>query len=203
MGFDPNTYKEPVKSNYLDLQDGANTIRLLVDTKSDQMKIGYEYWTMQNVDGVMKPRPTRVAEDAPLPMDEIVTNKFGNLNYSFFWAMPVYSFENEKIMIWCVKQATIRKAMIATIKNAKWGNPTAYNFQVVKEKDKDGKTTYTVTPEPKEKLETKIILDFNKLNLNMDTWMAGKDPFEVKGNAVKIADEVAAGLEAEKVFGGK
>ncbi len=61
---------------------------------------------------------------------------------------------------------------------------------LVKEKDKDGKTFYTVTPEPKEELNPKIIKDFKKLDLDMDIWMACKDPFETKNDTQKINDEI-------------
>ena len=196
MGFDPNSYKEPVKTNYLKLQEGANTIRTLVDTTSDQFKTGWEYWTAQLIEGQPKDRPTRITEDEQIPLDEVVLNKFtGKPNYTFFWAFPVYSFENEKVMIFECTQATVRRAILANRKNPKWGDITEYNFQVVGEKNKDGKVSYTTSPEPKEELLPKILKDFKAMNLDMDTWMAGNDPFAVKTAGQKIADEVVEGLK--------
>ena len=75
MSFLPDGYKEPVKSNYMSFQDGTNAFRVLADAK-----IGWEYWTEAIVDGVKKSQPHRVTKEETIPISEVITNKFGNLN---------------------------------------------------------------------------------------------------------------------------
>lgn len=172
MGFLPTDYKEPVQSNYMDFVEGENSFRVL-----DSATVGWEYWTEVYVDGEKKNRPVRVGEYESIPLGDVVVNKFGNLNLSFFWAFPVWNFSAQKVQILTVKQKTVRNGMLSYINNKKWGDPTEYTFVVTKGKDESGKTNYTVIAEPKEKLDPKILAKYKALNLDMSVWMAGKDPF--------------------------
>jgi len=172
MAFLPSNYKEPVQSNYMDFDEGDNTFRVL-----DSAVLGYEYWVDKNVDGQMKPRPIRVKEFDSIPLGDVNTNKYGNLNFSFFWAFPVYNFDAQRIQILTIKQKTIRRVMEKNIKNPKWGDPTTYNFVVTREKDDSGKTVYSVTTEPKEKLDKSILDKFADMKLDMQVWFASEDPF--------------------------
>ena len=187
--FLPEGYKEPVKSNYMKFQDGSNVFRVLAPAT-----VGWEYWTEEVVDGVKKNTPHRVTKEETIPMDKVVVNKFGNLNVSFFWAFPVYNWSADRIQILQITQAGIRKDITAYVKNAKWGNPTAYNLEVTKSKEGD-KTVYGVLAEPKEELPKEIQDKFSSMKIDMDEWMKGGEPFslgskEEKIDTKKIADQV-------------
>lgn len=191
--FLPQGTKEPTKTNYFKFQDGSNVFRVLAPAV-----VGWEYWTDAYIDGQKKPTPHRVKEEQAIPISEVTTNKFGNLNISYFWAFPVWNVQAEKIQILELTQASIRKAMLAYIQNPKWGSPTNYNIEVIKGKTADGKVEYGVIAEPKEPLDPKVIQKFKDMKLDMNVWMAGGDPFagQVKEaenvflDTKKIADEV-------------
>ena len=88
--------------------------------------------------------------------------------------------------------------MTGSIKNVKWGDPKTYNFVV--NQDKDRKPMYMVSTEPKEELDKNILTRFKSMNIDMDVWMKGEDPFsDSKTDGVdgdKLADDVLEGIEA-------
>jgi len=171
-GFLPDDYNEPSRSNYMSFNDGTNTFRVL-----DHAVIGWEYWTEETIDGKIKNTPHRVKEEDSIPVEKVITNKFGNLNINFFWAFPVYNFDDKRIQILEITQKTIRKAIKGFVDNKKWGDPKDYNFEVTREKTPEGKTEYSVIAEPKEALDPTIIEQFKNMKLDMKVWMSGGDPF--------------------------
>jgi len=198
MSFLPKDFKEPVQSNYMDFEEGDNTFRAL-----DSATVGWEYWVERVIDGKTVNRPVRVKEHDSIPLNEVVEDRYGKLNYSFFWAFPVYSFDNRKIQILTIKQKTVRRPMLKSINNPKWGDPKDYNFVVSRDKDENGKTVYTVTTEPKEKLDSNILEKYKSMNIDMEVWMKGEDPFknvsqeEVGVDTGEVADEAFEALASE------
>lgn len=172
MSFLPKDYAEPTMSPYMDFMPGENVFRIL-----GEATLGWEYWTEAFADGQKKSRPTRVKEYDQIPLAEVVTNKFGNLNLSFFWAFPVYNFKAKRVQLLTIKQKTIRAGITGYVNNTKWGDPTAYNLVVTRAEGDSGKTEYSVIAEPKEALDPAILKKFKAMDVNMDAWMAGKDPF--------------------------
>jgi hypothetical protein len=189
MTFLPKDFKEPTQSNYMDFQEGDNTFRVL-----DEAVLGWEYWRNQTIDGEIKARPVRVKEEGQIPVGEVLEGKYG-LQIYFFWAFPVFNFNDNRIQILVIKQKTVRRGMLGFIRNAKWGDPKDYNFVVTRGKDESGKTIYTVMTEPKEALDKKIIENYKKLNLDMQIWFACGDPFSKKEQIVTpetVTSEVVA-----------
>jgi len=184
--FLPNDYKEPVKSNYMSFEEGDNTFRVL-----DSATIGYEYWREEVIDGKRVGRPVRVKEEEAIPLAEVMENIYGDLSINFFWAFPVYNFEARKIQILTIKQKTVRRGMIKSIKNPKWGDPKNYNFVVSRDKDESGKTVYTVGVEPKEPLDKSILDRFKSMKIDMNEWMKSKDPFVNFKDENEVSDEEA------------
>ncbi len=182
MPFLSEDYKEPVKSNYMTFEDGENTFRVLGEALT-----GWEYWTNKNVDGQIKPRPVRVKEEDQIQVGDILEGKYGPQLY-FFWAFPVYNFNANRVQILVIKQKTIRRAIYGYIKNTKWGDPQNYNFVVTKIKDGD-KIDYTVMPEPKEVLDSKIIERFKSLKIDMNEWFKCNDPFTAQKNENKATSK--------------
>lgn len=168
--FLPQDYKEPVTTNYMEFEDGDNTFRVL-----DNAITGWEYWSNKMVDGELKARPTRVKEEESIPVADVLEGKYG-LQIYYFWTFPVFNFSANRIQILVVKQKSVRRGMIGYIKNPKWGDPKQYNFVVTKIKNGD-KTEYSVQVEPKEKLDQSVLNRFKSMNLDLQVWMAGDDPF--------------------------
>lgn len=171
MSFLPNGYKEPVNSNYMEWEEGDNTFRVL-----DSAITGWEYWTNKMVDGEMKGRPVRVKDEDQIPVGDVLEGKYG-LQIYYFWTFPVYNFNASKIQILVVKQKSVRKGMKKSVDNPKWGDPKTYNFVV--NKDSSVKPVeYSVNPEPKDELDPAIIKRFKGMNLDLNVWMRGDDPFK-------------------------
>lgn len=197
MTFLPNDYPgEPVESNYMSFEEGENTFRIL-----GSAKVGWEFWVdsgKRRDNGDIIGEPVRVKKEDEIPIAKVLEGKYG-LNYSFFWAFPVYSFDNRKIQILTVKQKTVRRPMEKYIKNPKWGSPTNYNFVVSRDKDESGKTFYIVGVEPKEKLDQTILDRFKNMNIDMQVWFECDDPFTTQ-EAQNEAEEPVKTEEVKDVI---
>ena len=181
--FLPKNYKEPVESNYMSFEEGDNTFRVL-----GQATIGWEYWKEVVIEGKTVNRPVRVKKHDAIPLAEVVINKYGNLNLSFFWAFPVYNFDAKKIQILTVKQKTVRRGMKKYIKNPKWGDPINYSFVI--SRDQEEKPMYSVGVEPKEALDKKILKRFNGMSIDMTVWMNSDDPFKSNDDSNDDAEPI-------------
>lgn len=186
MPFLPEDYSEPTTSQYMDFAPGENVFRVLGDAT-----LGWEYWREEVIDGVNKARPRRVKEYDSIPLGEVVVNKFGNLNLSFFWAMPVYNFGAKRIQWLNIKQKTVRDGISGYVRNKKWGDPKQYNLVVTRSEDNTGRTEYTVIAEPKDELDPAILKKFKSMEIHPEAWMQGGNPFD------SVTDQTASSL-AEK-----
>ena len=169
-------YKEPVKSNYMKFSAGSNRLRIL-----GPAKVGYEYWTHKTINGEVKDVSVRVTKEETIPMSEVITDKYGNLAVKYFWAFVVYNYDAERIQILQVTQKSVREGMQKFLDNKVWGKvvPGEYIFDVNQGKKADGKPEYSVIAEPKTEINEEIITKFKRTLIDMDAWMAGKDPFAV------------------------
>lgn len=170
--FLPSDYREVTSSNYMRLQDGTNTFRVL-----SHAIVGQEYWKI--VDG--KKTPIRVRQGVAISMTDL--NDFDEKGQvkmpKPFWSFVVYNKNESKIQILELTQKTVKTAIKSLIDNPKWGDPTAYDINIVKEGQKF-ETTYTVTPDPKEELDKAIIKQYEDMNINLEALFDGADPFNSK-----------------------
>lgn len=190
MSFLPVDYKEPVTSSYMKFEDGDNTFRILGSFEDDTAIMGFEYW--KNVDG--KKKPFRVTRDTSVPITELEElDDYGQLKMPvFFWALPVWNVQAEKVQILEITQKTIRQAIESLARNKKWGDPKEYDIVVARTKE-GGKVSYSVTPDPKEKLDSKVLDQYKALNINILALFEGGNPFQStvdEFDSNKIADEV-------------
>lgn len=178
--FLPEGYKEPTKSNYMKFAPGSNRFRIL-----GSAKVGYEYWTKKNIDGTDKDVSVRVTKEESIPMAEVVTDKYGNLAVKYFWAFVVYNYDAERIQILQITQKSVREGMQNFLDKAIWGKvvPGEYVFDVNQGKKADGKPEYSVIAEPKTEVEKEVLTKLERTLIDMDAWMAGKDPFAVTGGS--------------------
>jgi len=165
-------YKEPTKSNYMKFLPGSNRFRIL-----GTAKVGWEYWTK----GTDKDISVRVTKEESIPMAEVMTDKYGNLAVKYFWAFVVYNYDAERIQILQVTQKSVREGMQNFLDKAIWGKvvPGEYVFDVNQGKKADGKPEYSVIAEPKTEVEKEVLTKLERTLIDMDAWMAGKDPFAV------------------------
>lgn len=177
--YDQNEqYDIPSTSNYLKFEEGDNRFRILGAFSEKTAIQGLGYW--KTVEG--KRQPVRLPKNADgsfpsVPVSELEINKFGDTDIpKYFWAFPVWNYAEKKVQILEINQKTILKPIQSYIGNKKWGDPRDYDIIVNQGKEGD-KIVYTVTVDPKEKLESGIIDSFINMKINIQALFEGKDPF--------------------------
>lgn len=186
-------YDVPSVSNYMRFEEGENRFRILGAFSDKNAIQGLLYWKTIGD----KRQPIRLKKNAngsfpSVPMSELEMNKFGDLDTpKYFWAFPVWNYNEKKVQILEITQKTILKHLQTVIKNSKWGDPRDYDFIVTKGKE-GGKTVYSVTNDPKEKIDEAIVDEFVQMSINMEALFSGDDPFAAVGD--KIADDADKAL---------
>ncbi|SRR6266496_367462 len=181
----------PSTSNYMKWEEGDNRFRILGSFSEKTAIQGLLYWkTIED-----KRKPIRLPKKADgtfpsVPVAELEVNKYGNLDMpKYFWALPVYNYQEKKVQILEISQKGILKGIQAYISNKKWGDPRDYD--VIVNRGKEGeKTVYTVTVDPKEKLDDSIIDSYLAMNINIQALFTGDDPFAQKDDSEEIANQV-------------
>lgn len=163
MDFLPDSY-EPPKSNsaYLRLQDGDNKLRIL-----SRPIIGWEDWNDNH------PIRYRMADKPSAPIDEKRPIKH-------FWAMIVWDYQEARIKIWHVTQASILRSLSQLVQDPDWGSPFAYDIKINKS-GKDMRTKYAVNPSPHKPIANEIKEAFEAKPINLDALFDNADPFAVTG----------------------
>ena len=177
--FLPDNYEiPPKKSNYLNMrEEGTYAFRIM-----SSPILGWEAWK-DTAEGGRTPLRKRMDE----PFD---TADVDPSEVKHFWAFIIWNYKLEMLQIMEVTQATIQKAIKALARNEKWGDPkgtNGYDIVVTREGLTMQDTNYSVAPNPKEKLDPKIIKAYKESNINLEALFEGKDPFETKD--IEIPDD--------------
>ena len=176
--FLPNEYKEPVVSRYMKFEEGENRVRVLPAKLGKPIVImGWEYW--KTVEGG-KRKPVRIKLNENVPVGELEVNpKTGELEQPrFFWALTVWNYTIGAIQILEITQKTVRQGIESLSKNPKWGSPINYDL-VITQTDINGKITYSVIPEPKDKIDPGILGKYDVIPVDLEALYLGEDPFKV------------------------
>lgn len=161
MSFLPDNYETPQQSSsYLKFQDGENKLRIL-----SKPVIGWLDWKDN------KPMRFRMNAKPEKPVDPLKPIRH-------FWAMLVWSYQNNAIMILEITQATIQKSIESLSKDDDWGAPFAYDLKIVK-KGKEKQTEYSVTPSPKKKPDDSILKAALEKPGYLEALYDGADPWAV------------------------
>lgn len=168
--FLPEDYKEPVTDKpYLNLKDYTQvTFRILGPAIT-----GWEYWNTDN-----KPVRSR-SEFTEMPQD-IKTEPGKPPKISFFWIMPVWNYDTEKVQVMEITQKTIRSAILELIDNKKWGDVKGYDLTINK-KGKGLETEYSVIPSPHSDLPKEAVEAFKESSINLEAMYEGGNPFAPTG----------------------
>ena len=178
-------YEIPNISNYMRFEEGDNRFRILGAFSENTAIKGIEYW--KTVDG--KRVPVRLQTNQSVPVEELEVNQFGDPDVpKYFWALPVWNYQDKRVQILEITQKTILNFVKKQIENPKWGDPRNYDFVVTRTNNK-GKTEYTVSNDPKEKLFDDIQKVYKSMYINMHALFEGNDPFRSEGEIVD-PDEV-------------
>lgn len=161
MEFLPEDYKAPIGvSRYMKLKDGENRLRIL-----SKPVLGWEDW-----DNKIPVRyRMKKGEKAPEPINP-------NKPVKHFWAFIVWNYQDQKIQILSITQATVMKALDVFSKDPDWGAPYFYDIKIYKT-GKDKETKYSVTPLPHKELSRNVEVEFHASPCNLDALFENEDPF--------------------------
>ncbi len=185
----------PTTSNYMRWEENDNRFRILGAFSEKTAIQGLLYW--KTIEG--KRKPVRLPKNSDgtfpsVPVAELEVNKYSNLDMpKYFWCVPVYNYQEKRIQLLEISQKGILKGIQAYISNKKWGDPRDYDIIVNRGKEGE-KTVYTVTVDPKEKLDSSIIDTYLSMNINIQALFSGDDPFIAKDDSEEIANQVQKGL---------
>ncbi|MEN8236153.1 MAG: hypothetical protein ABFQ95_01170 [Pseudomonadota bacterium] len=157
--FLPHDYEPPrSNSSYMKLQDGENKIRIL-----SSPVLGWEEW----IDN----KPVRYNYDQK-PDKWFDSERPGR----HFWAFIVWNYKEERIQIFHVTQASIRKELESLVRDDDWGDPFFYDVKINRS-GKDLKTKYSVNPLPHKVLADHVQQAFEDHPCNLEALIMGEDPF--------------------------
>jgi hypothetical protein len=147
--------------------------------------MGWEYWVK---DGDKK-KPIRVLDYKDVPM-EVRAAKEKEDQASFFWAMMVHNYTDDKVQLLEIRQSTIRKYIEGFNNDESWGDPRNYDITITKEGD-GFDTEYRVVPAPPAKFEKEVP------NYDVMLWVDGGSPFDVGTMTTKDVDDLIEGTNLE------
>lgn len=173
MSFLPKGYQAPAgTTDYMKLEEGSNRLRIL----SDEATIGWEGWK----DG--KPF-RREGIEKNIEDDEVDTDsKYGKAKpkINHFWAFLVWDYATKQIKILEITQKTVMKALEKLADDSDWGNPTAYDLNIEREKNGE-RTTYSVTSYPPKKITPDVAAAFKDTELDPKDLFDEFDAYPTKG----------------------
>lgn len=174
MKFLPDDYEAPKSSgNYMKLQDGENKIRIL-----SAPVLGWEDW--------IEKKPIR------FPFDKKPTKSNDPKKpVRHFWAMIVWNYNEEKIQILQITQATIRSNIETLCKDEDWGAPYFYDIKIIR-KGEGVDTEYMVNPLPHKEIAAKVIEAFKEKPIRLEALFDDADPFSLEW------DEFTPGIFSKK-----
>ena len=162
MGFLPNGYtpqESDTSSKYLRIKQGDNLIRIL-----SKPIIGYMAWKDKS--------PVRVKN-----IKESKKHQNMDGNFREFWALVVYSYDNQCICIWEFTQKTILKAIANLVNDKAWGSPLGYDLKITRTGE-DMNTEYNVNPYPHKDVPKEIADMYSSTPITLNALYEGEDPFD-------------------------
>ena len=156
--FLPPDYEVPTDNHYLKFQAGDNKFRIL-----SKPIIGFEDWKDK------KPLRFHMKDKPSCPIDPKQPIKH-------FWAMVVWSYDQEKVLILEITQGGIQKKIKALAADADWGDPMSYDIKVTKS-GSGMDTEYEVKPIPHKPVADNIKAAYGVLTIDLNQLFTGGDPF--------------------------
>jgi hypothetical protein len=187
--FLPPDYEVPeTPGKYMKFLKGENKFRIL-----SSPIMGYEWWADEA--GNVRPqgakpqkgdKPVRVRMGEEVPMAAADTAKH-------FWAMGVFNYANNSIQVLQITQKTLQRSLKELIRNAKWGNPMAYDLNVTRSGD-GLETEYTMMPDPKTEMDQGVLGQYAAMQINLEVLFDNGDPF-----ATAMANQAIAPITQQEI----
>lgn len=170
-------------SNYLKFTKAETIFRIL-----DEQIEGTRGW--KKIDG--KNTPIRVPVGEAINVDDVDDES----NVKYFWAMPVYDYDDKQIKILEITQKTILKAIKGFANDSDYGDPKGYDIKVSKAGE-GLETEYQVTPKPPKKLDEAITKSYKDMKIDLKALFTNDDPFKAseKKKEDDFVDEVSKAID--------
>lgn len=153
-------------SNYLKLKEGDNKIRIVSDA-------------IQGFEGWQDNKPVRRTLDNPFTGEErkvLDCNENGKPKLREFVACTVWNYDEGKIQVMSLTQASIIRAISEYSADSDFGNPTEYDLKISR-KGVGLETEYTVKALPPRPLVPDVQAVVNETKVNLDALFENGDPF--------------------------
>ncbi len=160
MSFLPDDYQSPStgSENYMKIENGENKLRIL-----SAPILGFEEW-FDN-----KPLRYRMSNKPLTPKDPKCVIRH-------FWSFICWNYQEERIQILNLTQATLRKKLETLSKDEDWGAPYFYDVKIIK--SGEGKETkYDINPLPHKQVRQDIINAFHAKPCYLEALFDSQDPF--------------------------
>ena len=153
------------EGQFAKLEEGKNKFRVL----SDIIR-GWEGWKNN--------KPFRHEGDVcKIKPEQVDTNKYGNPNINYFWAMVVWNFNEERIQVLQITQKSIMTPMYDLEQQEEWGDLKNYDIVINRTKEGD-KTKYSVNPLPHKELSADIRQAYEETKITLEKIFEGEYPIE-------------------------
>lgn len=160
MSFLPENYEAPKGSNmYLNkFPEGETKFRIL-----SRPIVGWLDWKDN--------KPLRYRMDNK-PANPVNAEK----PIKHFWAMICWDYQEQKIKILDITQATIRKGIENLCNDSDWGAPYFYDIKVIR-KGEGVNAKYSINPVPEKPITETMLKAFRERPINLEALYDGADPF--------------------------
>lgn len=174
------------KSSFMNFVKGENKFRVL-----GSPVVGQEYWQEKDDKKV----PVRLK-----PTDKIDHREEGAMDAKYFWAMPVWNYEENDLQVLQVTQKSVLKKIKLYADNEKWGNPRGYDLVVTKTGEAK-QTRYETIAEPHSDLTDEIKErweDVKKAGFDLNRLYENENPFGKKDESEEEQEQVEAEAKTEE-----
>ena len=164
--FLPKDYERPTsEGGYMKFQKGENVFRIL-----SSPILGWEAWH----ETTEKKTPMRFRLDNK-PTD---LRPYKEQRIKHFWAMVVWNYNEKRVQILSITQATIIKDIEQHARDKDWGDPREYDLKVTRTGD-NLETEYSIMAKPKVPVSSEIQKAFESSKINLEKLFSNQDPFNV------------------------
>jgi hypothetical protein len=176
MGFLPKDYERPSTGNdrYFRLEDGdTKKIRILGSFEDGTGIMGWQGWKTDE-EGNRKPIRSIEDEKGTLQGQCDPGEKL-----KWFWALPLYDYSREMLIVWEITQRTIQDRILALANDEDFGNPNHYDLKIQR-MGTGMETKYFINALPPTEFskEVQSVIDTELIHIKMKELFTGGDPFD-------------------------
>lgn len=170
----PEGYQVPsATGGYFKIKQGDNVVRILT-----KPVLGWVGWIEEN--DKRSPKRFRMNEK---PVDLRI---FDKQKVSHFQAYVIWNYEENKVQVWEITQASIMQELQNLYRDEDWGNFREYDIKIHRSGE-NLETRYSVSPKPKKDTPDQALKELTEHPVYLEQLFVGGDPFS--GQAPEVTPE--------------